>query len=101
METADNMLWIKETPDGIIFKAFIQPRGSRNEIVGLQGDALKIRLTAAPVEGAANKMCVDFLAKCLKVRKSDVVIVRGQNSRTKQVLVRSATLGKIKSLVKS
>lgn len=94
------MLWIKETPEGVIFKAVVQPRGSRNEIVGLQGDALKIRLTAPPVEGAANKMCVEFLAKSLKVRKSDVEIVRGQNSKTKHLLVRSATREKIESLLK-
>ncbi len=93
-------MWIKETPDGVIFKAVVQPRGSRNEIVGLQGDALKIRLTAPPVEGAANKMCVEFLAKSLKVRKSDVEIVRGQSSKTKHLLVRSATREKIESLMK-
>jgi uncharacterized protein (TIGR00251 family) len=93
-------MWIQETPEGVILKAAVQPGGSRNEIVGLKGDALKIRLTAPPVEGAANKMCVDFLAKILKVRKSDVEIIRGQASRLKKVLVRSATRKKIESLLK-
>jgi hypothetical protein len=94
-------MWIQETPDGVIFKVIVQPRGSKNEIAGLQGDALKIRLTAPPVEGAANKMCIEFLAKSLKVRKSDVEIVRGQGSRTKKMLVRSATRKKIESLLKA
>lgn len=94
------MLSIQETPEGVIFKATVQPRGSRNEIVGLTGDALKIRLTAPPVGGAANKMCIEFLAKSLKVRKSDVEIIRGQRSRTKQVLVRSASRKKVESLLK-
>jgi len=94
------MLSIQETPEGVIFKATIQPRGSRKEIVGLRGDALKIRLTAPPVGGAANKMCIEFLAKSLKVRKSDVEIIRGQRSRTKQVLVRSASRKKVESLLK-
>ncbi len=93
-------MWIQETSEGVIFKAAIQPRGARNEIVGLKGDALKIRLTATPVQGAANKMCVEFLAKTLKVRKSDVEIIHGQTSRSKRVLVRSATRKKIESLVK-
>ncbi len=93
-------MWIQETPEGVIFKVIVQPRGSKNEIVGLQGDALKIRLTAPPVEGAANKMCIEFLAKSLKVRKSDVEIVRGQGSRTKKMLVRSARRKKIESLIK-
>jgi uncharacterized protein (TIGR00251 family) len=94
-------MWIQETPEGVILKAAVQPGGFRNEIVGLKGDALKIRLTAPPVEGAANKMCVDFLAKILKVRKSDVEIIRGQASRSKKVLVRSATRKKIESLLKN
>ena len=94
-------MWIQETPDGVIFKVIVQPRGSKNEIIGLQGDSLKIRLTAPPVEGAANKMCIDFLAKSLKVRKSDVEIVQGQRSRTKKMLVRSATRKKIESLLKA
>ena len=95
------MLWIQETPDGIIFKVTVQPRGARNEIVGLQGDALKIRLTAPPVEGAANKLCVEFLAKSLKVRKSDVEIIRGRSSRSKKVLVRSQTRKAVESLLQT
>ncbi len=94
-------MWIQETADGVVFKIIVQPRGSKNEIIGLQGDALKIRLTAPPVEGAANKMCVEFLAKTLKVRKSDVEIIRGQASRSKKLLVRSATREMIESLLKA
>jgi hypothetical protein len=94
------MLWIQEAAHGVVFKAIVQPRSSRNKIAGLQGEALKIKLKAPPVEGAANKMCVDFLAKCLKVPKSDVQIIRGHTTRTKKVLVRSATREKIESLLK-
>lgn len=94
------MMWLQETPEGVVLKAVIQPRGSRNEIAGLQGDALKIRLTAAPVKGAANKMCVEFLAKALKVKKSDIEILRGHGSRTKQILVRGETPEKITARLK-
>ena len=94
------MPWIRETPEGVVFKAAIQPKGARNEIIGLRGDALKIKLTAPPVEGAANRMCVEFLARSLNVRKSDVEIVRGKGSRTKQILVRSMTRKKVESLLK-
>ena len=93
------MLWIRETPDGVIFKVAVLPKASKNEIAGLKGDALKIRLTAPPVEGAANKMCIAFLAKSLKQRKTDVEIVQGQSSRTKKILVRSAGREKIQSLL--
>jgi uncharacterized protein (TIGR00251 family) len=94
------MWWIQEIPEGVIFKITVQPRGSRNELVGLQGDALKIKLTAPPVEGAANRMCVEFLARSLKVRKSDVEIIQGHGSRVKKVLVRSANRYSIQSLLR-
>ncbi len=95
------MWWVQETPEGVTFKVTVQPRASRNEIVGLQGDALKVRLTAPPVEGAANRLCVEFLAKCLKVRKSDVEIIQGKRSRAKKVLVRSAGRDSVESLLKT
>ncbi|MGD8513808.1 MAG: DUF167 domain-containing protein [Deltaproteobacteria bacterium] len=94
------MWWVQESPEGITFRVTVQPRGSKNEIVGLQGDALKIKLTAPPVEGAANRMCVEFLAKSLKVRKSDVKIIQGHSSRAKKVLVRSANRDSIQSLLR-
>jgi uncharacterized protein len=57
-------------------------------IAGQHGDALKIKLTAPPVDGAANKMCVQYLAKFLKVPKSSIEIISGHTSRTKRLLVR-------------
>lgn len=80
------MLFIQDHPQGILFTVFIQPKSSKNEIAGLYSDALKIRVTAPPVEGAANKMCLKFLAKCLNVPKSSLEIVSGHTSRTKRVL---------------
>jgi uncharacterized protein (TIGR00251 family) len=78
---------LTETPNGIRFKVAVQPKSSRNLIVGRHGDALKIKLKAPPVDGAANKMLVQYLAKSLKVPKSAVEIVAGHTSRNKQVLV--------------
>lgn len=82
------MLSIRESADGIIFKVFVQPRSSKNMISGLHGDALKIKLTAPPVDGAANAMCIEYLAKCLSLSKSSLEIVSGHSSRSKQVLCR-------------
>jgi len=59
------MLFIREHPEGIVFKVFVQPRSSKNQIVGAHGDALKVKVTAPPVAGAANRMCLKFLAKNL------------------------------------
>ena len=80
-------LFLKETSDGITFTVFVQPRSSKNSIVGLYGDALKIKLTATPVEGAANKMCIEFLAKQLGAPKSSLSIISGHSSRTKRILI--------------
>ena len=80
---------IKNHSQGIVFKIFVQPRSSKNTITGLYGDAVKIRLTAPPVDGAANKMCIKFLAKSLTVPKSSLEIISGHTGRTKQVLLKS------------
>ena len=82
------MLQIQEKSAGLQFKILVQPRSSRNCVVGVQGDALKIKLTSPPVKGAANKMCVAYLAKCLEKSKSSVEIVSGHASRIKQILVK-------------
>ena len=78
---------LTETADGIRFQVVVQPKSSRNLIMGLHGEALKIKLKAPPVEGAANRMLVQFVAKALKVPKSKVEIVAGHTSRVKQLLV--------------
>jgi uncharacterized protein len=79
---------IQEKPDGLVFKIRVQPRSSQNRIAGLHGDALKINLTAPPVDNAANKACGAFLAGLLAVPKSAVSIVSGHTGRNKQVKVR-------------
>ena len=75
---------------GLKLNIYVQPRSSRNQIVGLHGDTLKVKIKAPPVDGAANRMCISVLAKTLKVPKSAIEIVSGQASRTKRLLVRTA-----------
>ncbi|MGQ9630903.1 MAG: DUF167 domain-containing protein [bacterium] len=85
-------LRIWKTGDGYLeFEVRVQPRSPRDEIVGLYGEALKIRLTAPPVKGKANASCVSLLARYLGVPKSDVLISGGETSRTKRVRVRGVT----------
>lgn len=72
---------------GVRFTVRVQPRASRSEVAGPYGDAVKIRLTAPPVEGAANEALVAFLADRLDVPKSAVRITRGLRGRTKTVEV--------------
>jgi uncharacterized protein (TIGR00251 family) len=65
----------------------VQPRASRSEVLGLHGDALKIRLAAPPVDGAANEALIELLADQLDVPRAAVRIVSGVRSRTKVVEV--------------
>ena len=69
----------------------VQPRATRTAVVGAHGDAIKIRLAAPPVDGAANEALVRFLAERLGVRPSDVTIVRGVTGRRKVVRVAGMT----------
>jgi uncharacterized protein len=78
---------IQESSDGLTFKIRVQPRSSRNRVVGLHGDALKVNLTAPPVDNAANKACAAFLASLLPVPKSAVSIVSGHTGRNKQIRI--------------
>lgn len=78
---------IETTPDGVRFPVHAQPRASRTESAGAHGDAVRIRLAAPPVEGAANDELVAFLAKALGVPKSAVRIARGARGRRKVVEV--------------
>lgn len=64
-------------------KVRVTPRGSKEEVIGWRNDALAIKLTAPPVEGAANKACIDFLAKVFGVKRSQVSLVSGDKSRDK------------------
>ena len=85
------MLTTKQTPNGVTFTIKVLPRSSRNEIVGEQEGMLRVKLTAPPVEGAANKMLVNFIASKLKVSKSSVTILSGETGRTKTISVSGIT----------
>jgi uncharacterized protein (TIGR00251 family) len=78
---------ITETVDGVIFTLYVQPRASRNELSGLCGNEIKLRLTSPPVEGSANKLCIEFLADLLGISRSRVKIMRGEKSRHKTIKV--------------
>ena len=70
-----------------LLELWVQPRASRDEVVGLQDGAVKVRITAPPVEGEANDALLRFLAKRLGVPRSAVTVVRGETGRRKAVRV--------------
>lgn len=77
--------WLRAVADGVEIELHIQPGASRCEIAGLHGDALKVRVAARAVEGAANDALVDFLARHLGLPRKEVRIRRGEKSRRKAV----------------
>jgi uncharacterized protein (TIGR00251 family) len=82
------MIPVHESSAGISFAVKVQPKAKKNAITGELGDALKITLTAPPVEGRANEGCIEFFANLLKVPRSSVSIASGETSRRKVIRVR-------------
>ncbi len=79
------MLNLSESGVGVRLEVKVQPRSSRNQIVGEQNGALKVKLTAPPVDGEANAALIDFLSSCLKIPRKDINLVKGDTSRLKLV----------------
>ena len=82
---------------GAAFAVRVVPRAKKNEVVGVQGNVLKVRLVAPPVEGAANEALIKLLAKRLGVRCSQVEIVAGRRSRAKMVSVIGLTPAEVEA----
>lgn len=81
------MFAIREDDHGVIFAVKIHPRAKKNAISGELGEALKLSLTAPPIDGRANEACTEFLAKLLKVPRSSVTIASGHTNRYKVIRV--------------
>ncbi len=77
--------WFEESD--LHLRLYIQPKASRDSIVGIHGDELKIAITAPPVDGKANSHLTKFLSKQFKVAKSNIVIEKGELGRHKQIQV--------------
>lgn len=82
---------INESKRGLTFEVKVKPGAPRAQIVGFQDGALKLKVTAQPVEGAANNACITLLSEALKLRKSQVEILGGAKLRRKIVLIKDVT----------
>ena len=81
------MEWIRETTKGVLLPVRAVPRASKNEIQGVHGNALKVRLQAPPVEGKANQALIRVLSDALDIPRSQLSIASGETSRNKSVLI--------------
>ena len=94
------MPYLKRLPDGdLLLSLYVQPRSSRNEVAGLHGDELKLRLTTPPVDGKANRAVIAFLAKLFKIPKSAITIKSGLQSRSKKILLSGLDEDRARQLV--
>ncbi len=90
------MITLSRQGDGAVcFAVKVVPRANKSEIAGFEGDAVKVRVKAPPVEGKANEALVKFLADALDVAKSQVEIVSGHASRRKVVRIRGVSPDRI------
>ncbi len=95
------MIPIRDTAAGATFSVKVHPRARKNAITGEIGDALKLALTAPPVEGRANEAVVEFLSDLLKVPRSSVSIAAGQSSRAKIVRVQGLSAAQVEERLRA
>lgn len=88
-------MWLKEHEGGVVVEIVLQPRASRNELAGVQGGRLKIKITAPPVEGMANKKLCEFLADVMGIGKQRVQVIAGQAARIKRVKISDVSLDEV------
>jgi len=81
------MIPVRDTSTGVSFAVKVHPRAKKNAITGEVGDALKLALTAPPLDDRANQACIEFLANLLEVPRSSVTIASGESSRRKVIRV--------------
>jgi hypothetical protein len=90
------MVVIQNSSSGATFAVKVHPRAKKNAITGEVGDALKVALTAPPVDGKANAACIEFFAKLLNVPRSSVTIASGQSSRNKVIRVAGLSVEEVR-----
>ncbi len=91
---------VKESKNGLTFDIQVTPRAKRAGIAGQQDEALKVKVTAPPVEGAANDACIKLLAKELGLKKGQIGILTGQTSRRKTILIKEITKDELEKKIK-
>lgn len=94
------MVAIQSSPTGVTFAVKLHPRAKKNGVTGEVGDALKLSLTAPPVDGKANAACIEFFAKLLKVPRSSVTIAAGETSRNKVIRVAGLSAQEVQDRLK-
>ena len=91
--------YCRETAEGVVLNVKAQPRSSRSGIDGLVGDAVKVRIRSAPVDGKANRELTETLADAFSLPKAAVVFQSGETSKTKRILLRGVSVARVEEVV--
>lgn len=92
-------MFCQEHQDGVVIKIKVQPRASKNRIAGMLGDALKVTLTAPPVDGAANAACIEYFSSIMNLPKNRLEIISGQTGRTKLLKIFGIKIADLKEKI--
>ena len=90
---------IEDSPEGAVVTAHVQPKAARTEYVGVYGNALKFRVAAPPVEGAANEELCRYLAGLFGLSKGEVVVRSGQAARRKRILLKHVLAKRVREIL--
>lgn len=94
-----NMVRLRDSKRGLTFDIQVIPHASRAEIAGVQEGAFKVKVTAPPVEGAANEACIKLLARELGLKKSQMEISSGAKSRKKTVMIKDISKAELETKI--
>jgi hypothetical protein len=89
------MIPLQESAKGVTFAVKVHPRARKNAITGVVGDALKVALTAPPVEGKANQAVIEFFAELFAIPRSSITIASGETSRNKRICISGVSRGAV------
>ena len=93
------MIGLREEADGVSFEVRVQPRSSKTEICGIHDGALRVRLKSPPVDGAANRQCIELLSRKMKIPKRAVRIASGANARRKRLKVLGMSMKEVRNIL--
>lgn len=100
--TLFEMSYLSVYKDGrVLLRLYVQPKSSRNAFIGIHGESIKLALTAPPVDGKANKAVIQFLASFLKLKKKNITIKHGLQSRTKSILIAGSDVQAIQARIEA
>lgn len=97
------MIFLKEDKyknlAGVVIQIHVQPNSSGNQIVGLHGDRLKVKLASPPVDGKANQCLIEYFSEIFEIAKKHILLIRGESSREKTIFLNQLNLGQVKDFI--